>query len=549
MRPNLRSRVAAGKLYGVASSPRSGTVTVHDRLGGHHGDEEITEDVTDHAPVSQPMTPRIRRALAGMLGVLLVGLTQMPISAASGATQVPTVTLTVGPRVRAIPDDFFGLSIEVDKLAAFADAGDAFDRILAILRATNGKPLLLRLGGRSADAAIWGQKPASAPRWVFGLGDSWMSTLAGLVRRDNLQVELNLNLAIHSPSMGLAFAEAAQRALPRGGLAGLAVGNEPDLYRLQPRLEKERITSTTRSTPTHWTRTYNAARYVSDFNSYASTIRRHLPGVPLAGPELTYPSLDWPTKLIALGSRRPDSLSFHRYATATCTSKQRRAVPDAAAFLENRFAGGLARTLATDLKFAVVNQIPLRVSEMNSFTCGGRSGLAASFATALWAPDALFEMARMGVAAINWHIRPELANAPFGLDAQGVTAHPEAYGLAVFTRMLGPSAQLVRVRNDAPDALSIKTWGVSSRHGTAVLAINKGPQTVLTLVHALRARDARVSRLLGPSPAALTGETLAGQTIGADGRWHGERTITSVRGVRGLYPVRLPAYSAVLVTL
>jgi hypothetical protein len=504
---------------------------------------------TDYAWGSRRLARRRRRGVLGLFGTVIAAAAFVPVPAAGAASQVPTVSLTVGQRGRAIPDDFFRLSMEVDKLKAVATTGDPFDRILTILRATNGEPLLLRLGGRSADAAIWGQLPATAPRWVFGLDDTWVSTLADLVRRDNLRVELNLNLAVHSPSMALAFAEAAKRALPRGGLAGLAVGNEPDLYRVQPRLEKERIASTLRSTPTHWTGTYDAERYVTDFRTYARTIRRHLPGVPLAGPELTYPSLDWPTKLNALGSQRPDSLSFHRYATATCTSKQRRAVPDAAAFLENRFAGGLARTLATDLRFASVNQIPLRVSEMNSFTCGGRSGLAASFATALWAPDALFEMASRGVAAVNWHVRPELPNAPFALDAHGVTAHPEAYGLALFTRTLGPKAQLIRVRNDAPTALSIKTWGVSSAHGTAILAINKGPQTVLTLIHALRSRDARVSRLLGRSPPALTGETLAGQTIGEDGRWHGERTITPVRAVRGLYRVRLPAYSAVLVIL
>ncbi len=161
---------------------------------------------------------------------------------------------------------------------------------------------------------------------------------------------------------------------------------------------------------------------------------------------------------------------------------------------------------------------------MNSFTCGGRSALAASFATALWAPDALFEMARVGVSGVNWHIRPELANSPFALATQGVTVHPEAYGLAVFARMLGPDAQLLRVKSDAPDGLAIKTWAVTSRHGTKLLVINKGPQTVLSLVHAIRARDATVSRLLGPSPAAETGETLAGQTIGVDGRWPGTRT-------------------------
>ncbi len=504
---------------------------------------------SDHAPVCRPIDARVRRALVAMLAAVLATLAILPASAPAAAPPVPTITFTVKSRARSIPDDFLGLSIEVDKLAAFAKAGLPFDHMLSILRPGNGEPLQLRLGGRSADTAVWGEHPTTLPHWVRFLDATWMNDLVDLVQRDNLRIELTVNLVAHSPTMALAFAEAAQRALPRGTLAGLAIGNEPDLYRLQPRLEAERLKSTTKSTTKHWTRHYNVDTYVDDFRAYARTITRHLRGIPLAGPELTYPSVAWPQQLITLGSLRPASFSFHRYATATCNSKQRRAVPDAAAFLENRFSGGLARTLYGDLRFAAANQVPIRVSEMNSFTCGGRAALAASFATALWAPDALFEMAGVGVTGVNWHIRPELPNAPFALDTQGVSVHPEAYGLAMFARMLGPKAVMMHVRNDAPDPEAVKAWAVSSSHGTSMLEINKSPQTVLTLVHTLHSHNATVSRLLGPSPAAETGETLAGQTIGEDGRWHGERTTTSIRAVRDVYAIRLPAYSAALVRL
>ena len=406
---------------------------------------------TDNAPVCRPIDARLRRALAAALCSVLAGVVMLTVSAPALAA-VPTVTFTIKSGARPIPDDFFGLSIEVDKLTAFADAGLPFDRMLSILRPGNGEPLQLRLGGRSADAAVWGEHPTTLPHWVKFLDATWMSDLVDLVQRDNLRIELTVNLVAHSPTMALAFAEAAKHALPRGTLAGLAIGNEPDLYRLQPRLEAERLSSTIKSTPKHWTRHYTVDTYVDDFRAYARTLTRHLGGIPLAGPELTYPSVAWPQQLVTLGSLRPASLSFHRYATATCNSKQRRAVPDAAAFLENRFSGGLARTLYGDLRFASANQIPIRVSEMNSFTCGGRAALAASFATALWAPDALFEMANVGVTGVNWHIRPELPNAPFALGATpGVTVRPEAYGLAAFARMLGPKAELLHVKNDAPD--------------------------------------------------------------------------------------------------
>ena len=43
--------------------------------------------------------------------------------------------------------------------------------------------------------------------------------------------------------------------------------------------------------------------------------------------------------------------------------------------------------------------------------------------------------------------------------------------------------------------------------------------------------------------------TLAGQTIGPDGRWHGRRVTERVRVRNGSYRVVLGGYSAALLTL
>ena len=154
--------------------------------------------------------------------------------------------------------------------------------------------------------------------------------------------------------MGLAFAEAAQRALPRGGLAGLAVGNEPDLYRLQPSLEAERLASTTKSTPKHWTRTYNAdaVRRATFSTLRVARSRRHLRGVPLAGPELTHPECRVADEARStLGSRRPDESvlpplrdgDLQRASSAAPYRMPRR-------FLRTGSPAGLARTLTGDLQ-------------------------------------------------------------------------------------------------------------------------------------------------------------------------------------------------------
>lgn len=54
--------------------------------------------------------------------------------------------------------------------------------------------------------------------------------------------------------------------------------------------------------------------------------------------------------------------------------------------------------------------------EINSVTGLGLGGVSDTFATALWAPDALFELMRAGVPAVNLHARVFAVDDPFTFD-------------------------------------------------------------------------------------------------------------------------------------
>jgi hypothetical protein len=58
--------------------------------------------------------------------------------------------------------------------------------------------------------------------------------------------------------------------------------------------------------------------------------------------------------------------------------------------------GGLANSVARYVGTAHSHSVPLRIDEMNAISCGGVRGVSYPFASALWAVDALFEMARVG---------------------------------------------------------------------------------------------------------------------------------------------------------
>ena len=469
-------------------------------------------------------------------------------SASGNASNVVVADFSLSGQSQHIQRGFFGFSAEDNEVNKYLDAGPLFDRMLKIMRPQDGSRMILRIGGRSSDEVYWKVSTAGAPHYVIPLTPAWLDDLGKLAHRDNLKLEFDLNMAVHSPRMAASFAKAALKAVGPGHLAGFGMGNEPDLYRLESWLEKERIPSTLASTPRHWTAGYTPETYRTEYVEYARAVLRAIPGIALTAPELTYPSQLWPTELLALGKFAPQAISFHRYATATCKKVNSHA-PGVYAFLKDRYAGGLAKTLSGVFALTQSKGVPLRVTEMNSVTCGGRKHLAESFATALWAPDALFEMMHLGVAGVNWHIRPKLPNAPFHLGPNGVEPLPEAYGLAVFAQMLGPRARLEDVSITSSLGHRVKAWAVDSKNGLKLLLINKSGQTLKARVKMGNGHSsASVSRLVAPSAAAETGETFAGQTIGPDARWHGRNDTFSISpGSNGIYTLHMHPYSAAIV--
>jgi hypothetical protein len=94
------------------------------------------------------------------------------------------------------------------------------------------------------------------------------------------------------------------------------------------------------------------------------------------------------------------------------------------------------------------------------------------------------------------------------------------YGLALFTRMLGPDAQLLQLRIRARDPVHLKVW--AARAGGDVPntpLINKSGRSVrVNLRIPVRGRGT-VHRLLAPSLAAKSGVTLDGQHLGRRDTW------------------------------
>jgi Glycosyl hydrolase family 79 C-terminal beta domain len=173
-----------------------------------------------------------------------------------------------------------------------------------------------------------------------------------------------------------------------------------------------------------------------------------------------------------------------------------------------------------------------------------------SFATALWAPDALFELLRAGLDGVNIHVRTDAINAAFTIGGHGLGARPLLYGMILFSRTLSSDPRLVQSTLREDPALHLKAWAVRVSGGIMhVLLINKGAEAANVHVELPASGPARVERLLAPSAASVSGVTLAGQRLGSDGRWHGRRVVQTVARGAGGYQVTVPATSAALLSV
>ncbi|MGI8712178.1 MAG: hypothetical protein ACR2NR_03145 [Solirubrobacteraceae bacterium] len=460
-----------------------------------------------------------------------------------------SVTITGGEASSVVPRSYLGVSTEYWTLPLYASRMAAFERILSLLRVPGDGPLVLRFGGDSADHSFWEPRLTTLPRWAFALTPQWLRLAGLLTRRLSLRLIIDLNLVTDSPSTAVRWARAAHASLPRGSIIGFEVGNEPDFYNYP---FWTAMTSGTliggRALPAAVT----PASYVADFRQYAAALRRVAPRVPLIGPALGNPHTHerWITALLASHQPALGTVSVHRYPYGACVARRSASFPTITRLLSERASAGLAASVALAVQAAHRAGRPLRLTELNSVSCSGRPGVSDTFASALWAPDALFELLRAGVDGVNLHLRADPINAPFAISARGLIARPLLYGLIMFARTLSSSPRLVELDLHAATAPHLKAWAVKTAGDQLhVLLINKGTRTARVILQLPASGPAALQRLLARSARSRFGVTLDGQRLGPDGIWQGPRSSETISRSKRGYTLIVPRLSAALLSV
>lgn len=215
-------------------------------------------------------------------------------------------------------------------------------------------------------------------------------------------------------------------------------------------------------------------------------------------------------------------------------------------------------TNETAAAMAVVNagkqlHVPAAMTETNSVTCGGTTGVSDTFAAALWALDYGLLLASNGVTNADFHggvsgcgPYSPLCTGPNG----GLTAQPVFYGMLAAT--LAGTGTFESVTN--PAAATIRAYAINTGVGLTVMLDNvqdpahAGPTTVsLNLGQALhQGQQVLLATSAGSGLSATTRITLGGHPINPDGTFPTPtRTPVAVTGQTAHLTVS-PASAAVI---
>ncbi len=308
-----------------------------------------------------------------------------PKSSTSLATSSSTRAIALLPRnahAALVQRSPFGLSLEYQLMEKALGTGACPSPALVATLRELGSPSL-RIGGDSQDLS----GPTAAYRYF--IPPSFWTTLGCLARQSGVQVTIGLNFATSPLADELTTIAEAEQAIPAAQLS-FSLGNEPDLYGISHIFPDEPGVTIPAFRPSPWT----AEEYASEWQS-----RRAMLGhVRIEGPDLA--GIGWDTTIgPTLHSDPPDVLDVHAYPTSACGTP----LTTAARLLTEHASVGLVEKYGWLLNVAQAVHRPAIVSESNSASCGGKSGVSNMPVAGVWAARYVVAALLGGFQQVRFH--------------------------------------------------------------------------------------------------------------------------------------------------
>ena len=449
----------------------------------------------------------------------------------SGVQEV-LVTLDPAQTLGVVSSEFMGLGYEISSVARPGLFSARNTDYVALVR-TLGARGVIRIGGNTSDYASYSPngQPLSSPEGKAGsiVNAEVIRDLGTFLEATGWDLIWGLNLGNGSQDNAIEEAKAVTAAAKEHLLA-FEIGNEPDLF---PNREAHRQSG------------YGYEDYLGEYRKWRDTLRKAIPNVPLAGPDVA-DATDWVTRFAMDEGKDIKLLTHHYYREGQnpTSSIDKLLHPDPK----------LAPTLAKLRAASESSGVPYRICETNSFSGGGRPGVSDTFASALWVLDFMFTLASAGCSGVNMetgvnHRGFISSYSPIGDDEHGhYSATPEYYGMLAFAQ--AGKGRFIKADIKA-ESQNVKAYATQQEKGSVVLAlINKEPlsDAMVRIVGVPNLNRATVLRLPGPSIDSKTGVSLGGATVTESGMWkpsHPQDASVSA----GRINLKLPAASAAIVTL
>jgi hypothetical protein len=481
----------------------------------------------------------VRGPLRALVATLVLALAPVGIARAGEPRAIPvSASFDAGEPGPPVPQNFLGLSFEVGSLpqiASYSGEGD----LVSMLRSLGVG--VLRFGGVTADEqTAWIDGATPRPAWALGVLEAAnLYGLGSLAAASGWHVLLTLGLGHFDPEAAAREAAVAKAALG-GSLEAIELGNEPDSYGRHG------------LRPEPWT----PVQYEEQIDVYRSAIEALAPGIPLAGPDTSGSSAYEKWGLSEAIYQRPALLTGHHYPLG-CAEKP---APTIERLLSPHIRQLEQRSLRRYLFIAQETEVPFRLDETNTVSCGGVAGISNTFASALWAVSYLTRAMSMGASGINLEgnpancegYTPVCAPSTEALAAGALRAQPEWYALLLAKALIGERPLRTTVK--PVDRPNVEATTFLAADGTLQFVIvdddPPGARRVAMHLHVGRGfHGASIMSLTAPSPSALSGVRLGGREVQPDGAWSQPARLPRALNKHGVITVELAPSSAALVTV
>jgi hypothetical protein len=471
-----------------------------------------------------------------------------PAAKHPGAVTDPTATAAITSTSRPLPSGFLGISMQYKAFEDYAgtnptSVNPAFLNLIRAI-APNQSPVL-RFGGDSTDWTWWPVPGMKKPGGIqYALTPTWLQIAHTMDTTLNSRLILGINLEAGNVKLASTEANALVKGIGKQNIAGLEIGNEPELYSSFNWYKRNGVGVKGRPKAT-WTE----AAFFKQFNQFSNAMPA---GIPVAGP-----ASGSATYLAQLGSflkgePRVKLSTFHAYPLKHCTPGK---VVTLSQLLSPAASSGFAQAQAQYVTIAHRYGKRAQLDEMNGITCGGYGGVSNAFGSALWVLDTLFELDKVGVDGVNIQTVPGGVQEIFGPvagDGGSMVVHPEFYGMMMFAQAAPAGSRLFTVRATLPS--SVHLWATRATDGTVhVVLINDSfsKPTTVDVPLSSPAGPGTLEALRAPHIGATSGVTIGGRTFGASttNGLLAPYQLQQVTARGGRYSVRVPPATAIMLTV